>query len=72
MENLNQFKYYSHQIIRSMGITEGFTKKMFHETHPKFNKRFWAAYDKKDITTLRVLNEVINKLIDKLNGDIES
>lgn len=68
----DQVKYYTTQIFKSMSHIEKLTNKLFQETYPKTEVEFWNAVDSKNKHNLMVINEHLNKEIDRMNQVIES
>ena len=69
MNNAIKANYYSNNILKGMATVENFTgTKLFHEVLPEFDVNFWEAQGQSNVKALRVLNEVLNKIIDDLNA----
>lgn len=64
---MNQFSYYSRQILEKMNTVESISGKLFHDTHPFFELNFWKAHDTKNVKVMKQLNNLLAKVIDDAN-----
>ena len=64
----NSFSYYSKNILQGMATLEELVGEMFQNIDAEFEKKFWLAYDSKDMKALKQLNALLNLTIDNIRS----
>ena len=62
---MNKIEDVKKSILSKMKVVESKTGKLFHETHPELEERFWECVDHDSYSGLMFINESLSKIIDK-------